>query len=453
MDLKDILAIAWKRKLTIAIATIFAVAIAAVIAFTATKQYESTETLALSPNVKLASGQVGANSLSVVMPTYGLYAESASNKTAAATILGHPLTASVSSSTTAGTGILQIIAKSPVPADAQQTASAVSEAFVGYLGTKNPLVATVAAPAQLPTSPVSPRKSLILGGGLILGLAVGFALALALNHWFDRVSTATEVSAATGLTCLGLIPHKDALRAGGPRSLVWGDDPELFALQEAIRSLRTTLQLSLDAENRILQVTSPTPGDGKSTIAANLAVAIASVGIPTTLIDADFWAPRQHLIFGISNARGLSGIMKEGRETRPPLQRTAFRNLRVLTTGPLPNNPTELIAAGIESVLERVRKVGRIIVIDTPPVLAVSDSRLIAAQADSVLLVARAGQTKAPVLRSAVEQLQLAQSHVAGVVLNGVAKLPAEQAPYGSYYMRPRQPLVLADDRTSRADA
>lgn len=453
MDLKDIIAIAWRRRLAIVLTTVVAVAVAAGYAFTATKQYRSSETIVLTPNVKYQSGQVGANSLATLLPTYGAVAESPTTKQAAGAILGHPLRASISSSTTAGTGILEIRAESPSPSDAQQAASAVSRAFIQRLGTRQVLVAQVVAPAVLPTAPVAPRKSLIIGVGVLLGIALGLTLALVLDRWLDRVTDAGDVTAATGLSCLGQIPQNRALRGGGPHSLVWGDEPSLFPLQEAMRSLRTTLQISMDGEGHVVQVTSPAPGDGKSTVAANLAVAIASLGIKTTLIDADFWAPRQHLIFSVSNASGLSRAMALTRsDAQLPAQRTPFRDLRVVTTGPLPSNPTELIAAGIESVLERARKLGPVVILDTPPALGISDARLIAAQADSVLLVARAGQTKASVLRLAVEQLQLAQSHVAGVVLNGVAKLPAAQALYGGYYMPPAQGLAVAQGRSSSSE-
>jgi succinoglycan biosynthesis transport protein ExoP len=440
MDLKDIIAIAWRRRLTIVLVLVAAIVASAGIAFTRTKQYQSTETLVMTPNTKFQAGQVGANSLQTLLPTYGAIAQASTTKNGGAALLGHPLHATITSSTTAGTGILKIIATSPSPTAALQAAQAVSNAFDAAIGTKEVLISQVVGAATLPTAPVSPRKSLIIGAGVILGLALGFALALVLDRWFDRVSTAAEVTAATGLTCLGLVPRSNALRGGGPNSLMWEDDPEYFRLQEAMRALRTTLQLSMDGEHEVIQVTSPSPGDGKSTVAANLAIAIGSLGIPTTLIDADFWAPRQHLIFSLSNARGLSTLMAGDRdEPRPPLQRTKYLDLRVLTSGPLPSNPTEMIAANIESVLDRVRKVGRVIVIDTPPVLAISDARLIAAQADSVLVVAKAGHTKSAVLKFAVEQLQLAQSHITGVVLNGVQKLPSDQVPSGGYYMRPGQ--------------
>ena len=454
MDLTDIIAIAWRRRLTIAVVAIVAIVVSAGVALTRTKEYESTQTLALFPNVKYQSGQVGANSITTLLPTYATVADSPANKATAASLLGHPLNATVSSATTAGTGILKISATSADPQAAASAAGAVSQAFDQTLGTKAVLVAQTVGQATVPTAPVSPNKTLIIGAGVILGLALGLALALVLDRWFDKVSSPEEVTAATGLACLGMIPLNRALRAGGASSLVWGDDPDLFRLQEAMRSLRTTMQLSMDVEDQVLQVTSPSPGDGKSTVSANLAVAIASVGIPTTIIDADFWAPRQHLIFGISNARGLSGAIAADSADAPlPLQRTAFRNLAVLPSGPLPNNPTELIAAGMESVLDRLRKLGRVIVIDSPPALSVSDARLIAAQADSVVIVASAGQTKASILRLAVEQLQLAQSNVAGIVLNGVRKTPAERVATGSYYMRPGQSVEVAGHGASSSDA
>lgn len=440
MDLKDLIAIAWKRRLIVIITIVAAVGAAAALAVTRTNQYQSTETIALTPNLAKGGGVVGANSLETLLPTYALVVQAANTQTAAVAALGHPLDATISAGTTAGTGILRITATSADPHAAASAAQAVSTAFINSKTVVQQPVLTlqVVADAQVPTAPSSPNRPLIVGIGLILGIALGFALALVTDRWFDRVSTEEDVTAATGLAGLGYIPLNSALRGGGAKSLVWNDDPALFRMQEAMRSLRTTLQLSLDDDAQVLQITSPSPGDGKSTVSANLAIAIAKTGMQVTLVDADFWAPRQHLIFGLSNARGLSTLMRgDMTKDRPALQRTNIHNLSVLTTGPLPDNPTEMLAAGIETTIERLRGLGRLIVIDTPPILAVSDTRLIASQADSVVVVVAAGKRKSSVLRAAVEQLRATQSHVAGVVLNGVKKAPGEAPVYGNYYMRP----------------
>jgi capsular exopolysaccharide synthesis family protein len=213
-------------------------------------------------------------------------------------------------------------------------------------------------------------------------------------------------------------------------------------MQEAVRALRTSLQFSMRSTHDVIQITSSSQGEGKSTIAANLAVAMAGVGHPVLLVDADFRAPRQHSIFGLLNGQGLSTMMSmSGEDLDVPIQATAFKNLGVLTSGPLPPNPTEVMASRIESAIARLRELEWAIIIDTPPVLPVSDARLVAPKADLVLLVAVAGRTKPANLRTTVEQLLVTQATLAGVVLNQ-AKETSMYEGYG--YYRALEPIEFA---------
>jgi succinoglycan biosynthesis transport protein ExoP len=450
MDLRDIIAIAWKRKLTVIIVALAALAAAAAFAYSRTEQYQATTTLAMTPNVGRGQGFVASDDLATLLSTYAAIVQSSTTKGHAARILGHPLDASISASTTAGTGILQISATSPNPARAAAASRALSEAFTAQIATKNQLlVVQVVGPPTIPTSPVAPHPPLILASGLLLGLGLGLALAFTLERWFDRVETVQDVSDATALSTLGYLPRNRALRHGGRSSLIW-DNPELLRMQESVRALRTNLQFATKSEHEVIQITSPSPGDGKSTVAANLAVAIASVGVPTLLVDADLRAPRQHEIFGVRNDRGLSTAMARRMQTSGlPIQKTEFKNLRVLPSGPIPPGPTELMAAQVEPLIEQLRELSVMVVIDTPPVLAVSDSRLVAPEVDLVLLVAAAGRTRAATLRAALQHLQMAHSKVAGVVLNRTREADGVYGGYGRYggrYQRVHEPVELADE-------
>ena len=212
-----------------------------------------------------------------------------------------------------------------------------------------------------------------------------------LERWFDRVETVEDVTEATSLPTLGYLPRDRSLRHGGRSSLIW-DNPELFRMQEAVRALRTNLQFSMNSDHDLVQITSPSAGEGKSTVAANLAVAIAGVGLQTLLVDADFRAPRQHVIFDLPNDEGLSTAMAAIGEGKPlAIQPSEFKNLSVLTSGPIPPSPTEMMAARIEQTVNRLRELGSIVVIDTPPILPVSDARLVAPEVDRVLLIAPRG--------------------------------------------------------------
>lgn len=435
MDLRDILAIAWKRRLTLALVVITAVAAAAAIAFTRTKRYQAQATLAMTPNVGKGQGFVASDDLATLLSTYGAIAQSTSNKNRAEEILGRRLNASVSSSTTAGTGILKISATSTSPTEAAADANALSLAFEHYIRNNGLLVVTQVDAPSVPTTPVQPRPPLIIAAGLVIGLGVGLALVLVLQRWFGRVETVEDVKEVTPVPVLGHIPRARGLRVRGPRQLVW-DDPDLIGLQEAIRTLRTSLQFSMDSNWGVLQVTSSSPGDGKSTVAANLAVAIAGVGIPTLLVDADFWAPCQHLIFEVPNHKGLSTMMSSpppksnGTDVLLPAIPTQFRNLTLLPSGPAPPGPTEMMHARIKATVRELRADRSFVVIDSPPILSVSDASLIAPHADGAIVVVNAGKTKAASLRQAIDRLLMAKGRLTGVVLNQTAE---SSGPTGYY--------------------
>jgi polysaccharide biosynthesis transport protein len=444
MELKQILAIAWKRKLTVIVVAVMAVVVAAVIAYTRTKEYQANATLAMTPNVQKGQGFVASDDLATLLSTYAAIVDSSTTKNLAAQILGHKLDATVSSSTTAGTGILQISATSTDPKEAAAAATALSQAFVSTIKNNNQLlVVQIVDPATVPTTPVAPRPPLIIAAGLFLGLGLGFALVIVLERWFDRIETVEDVTESTSLPTLGYLPRNRALRHGGRSSLIW-DNPELFRMQEAVRALRTNLQFSMTSDHDLVQITSPSAGEGKSTVAANLAVAIAGVGLPTLLVDADFRAPRQHIIFDLPNDEGLSTAMATIADGKPlAIQPSEFKNLSVLTSGPIPPSPTEVMAARIEHTINRLRELGSMVVIDTPPVLPVSDARLVAPEVDSVLMIATSGRTKSATLRSALEHLAMAQSNIVGVVLNQVRDTGTRYAGYGSYYNRAHEPVEL----------
>ncbi len=174
---------------------------------------------------------------------------------------------------------------------------------------------------------------------------------------------------------------------------------------EAYRVLRTNLQFAaVDRRMRTLTVTSPAPSEGKSITAANLAAALALADKRVVLLDADLRRPRQHRIFGLRNNIGLTtALVDEHPALDEILQQTTVQGLRVLTSGPLPPNPAELLGSTrMRELLAQLLAQADIVVIDTPPVTAVSDAAIISSQADGVLLVLDAGHTRREVARRAV---------------------------------------------------
>jgi non-specific protein-tyrosine kinase len=191
---------------------------------------------------------------------------------------------------------------------------------------------------------------------------------------------------------------------------------------EAYRTLRTNIQFSsLDAPLRTLLVTSSGPDEGKSTTLANLAVAMAQGEQQVILVDCDLRRPAQHIIFGLSNTAGLTNLFLEDAPPRELLQPTPQAGLRVLTSGPLPPNPAELVGSRkMERIVETLKGDADIVLFDTPPIIAVTDAAVLASKLDAVILVVRAGKAKRDLVRKARDLLQKVNARLLGVVLNDV---------------------------------
>jgi len=189
---------------------------------------------------------------------------------------------------------------------------------------------------------------------------------------------------------------------------------------EAYRTLRINLEFaSLDEPLRTLLVTSSGPGEGKSTALANLAVAMSDSDRAVILVDADLRRPNQHELFGLSNERGLSDMFRD--ETAfndPPFQSIPNSALKVLTSGPLPPIPSQLLAARkMDEVIARLVEQADVVLFDAPPVVAVTDASLLASKVDGVLLVVRAGNTRRDHVRAAKDRLEKVNARLVGAVL------------------------------------
>lgn len=209
--------------------------------------------------------------------------------------------------------------------------------------------------------------------------------------------------------------------------LVAAREPRSVAA-EAYRTLRTNIQFSsLDRDLHTLLVTSPSLGDGKSTVLANLAITMAEAGRRVIAVDCDLRRPGLHDLFGVRESPGLTSTILEG-DGDPPLQATAVPNLCVLSCGPLPPNPAELMASErMGGLIARLAAEADVVLIDSPPLGAVSDAAALAARVDGVLLVVSSGQTRRDAAQHAKEQVERVGGRLLGVVLNNVK---AERNPY-----------------------
>ena len=249
-------------------------------------------------------------------------------------------------------------------------------------------------PAPLPTAPIGPNKS----ATILLAAAIGFILAAAaaylLEYLDDTMKNPEDVQKALGLTTLGAVP---VIKLDDGSELVVVSQSQ-SPVSEAYRVLRTNLQFAAVGRTLdTLMVTSPGPGEGKSMTTANLAAALAQGGRRVILVDGDLHRPRQHRVFGLRNNTGLTTalIANVAGSLDDMLQDTGVTGLRVLTSGPLPPNAAELLGSTrMHELLVELHTRADVVVIDSPPVTALSDAAVLAMQTDGVLLVLDAGKTR-----------------------------------------------------------
>ena len=217
------------------------------------------------------------------------------------------------------------------------------------------------------------------------------------------------------------------------RRLIVHDQPK-SPIAEAYRTLRTNIQYArVDGELKVLLFTSAGPGEGKSTVAANSAVALAQAGHRVVLVDCDLRKPVQHHVFKL-NKKGLTNCLVGESPVVELLQETEVPNLRVLTSGPIPPNPAELLgSARMDVALTALKEVVDYLVLDCPPVIAVTDACVLARKADGVFLVLDADQVRPEMAQKAKELLVNAQATIAGVILNR-AEIESEHSYYYYYY-------------------
>lgn len=191
-------------------------------------------------------------------------------------------------------------------------------------------------------------------------------------------------------------------------------------MAEMYRILRTNVQFaSVDKNVKTILITSPGPNEGKSFTAANLAVAFAQSGQSVILVDCDLRKPCQHKIWELENMRGLSNIIIENEEIGGYLQQTPVDNLKIITTGPIPPNPSEiLVSQKMSNLISNLRSYADVILLDTPPVVAVTDTALLAPQVDGVILVIGSGIAKIETSQRAKEMLINGKARILGTVLN-----------------------------------
>lgn len=222
----------------------------------------------------------------------------------------------------------------------------------------------------------------------------------------------------------------------GPSPMIITHNDPTAAASEAFRVLRTNLQfMGLDKPLKSLLVTSATPGEGKTTTIVNLAVAFAQTGARVCLVDADLRRPMVAKTLGVTNWSGLTTLLVNKDRTESYLQDTAIPGLTVLTSGPIPPNPAEILGSNrMSKLLEDLEAQFDMVLVDTPPVLAVTDAAVLAPKVNGVVLVVRAGQVARQQALRAKEALEAVKANVLGAVLGAVQPEGREGYYYYYYY-------------------
>lgn len=308
----------------------------------------------------------------------------------------------------------------------------------------------VVATAFVPKEPVSPTPArdaaLALAAGLVLGLAAAFLR----DYTDDTLRTKEDLDAATGgIPVLGIIPAIDEWRDRKTALLETVSHPN-SAASEAYRGLRTSIEfVAVDQKVDVIHVTSSTSGEGKSTTSANLAVTLARAGKRVILIDCDLRRPRLHHFFGMDNGVGFTSVVLGSSRIEDALQTVpGVPGLLVLPSGPPPPNPSELLSTKtVRTKLESLARSSDYVVIDSPPLLPVSDSVVLSSLADITLLVVTARTTARRSLHRSIEMLQQVDAPLEGLVFNGVGSEGTYGYGYGYGY------TAYAPSRSERAAA
>ncbi len=294
-------------------------------------------------------------------------------------------------------------------------------------------------PAVPAAAPTLKPKSTIMITAFIVGALAGVLLAFLLESLDTGLNSIADLEGVTGLPSLAVVPKFKPFGGDAGRVLTTAEQ-NLYVLSspksqfsEALRSLRTSLLLSAGKRPKYLLFTSATPSEGKTTVSTNMACLLAQGGTPVLLIDADMRRPNVHPKFGLTSKIGLSTFLSGGSTFEEVLQRIPeVPSLDIIASGPVPPFPSELLSSPtMTSMIENAKETYEYVIIDSPPVLSVTDGVILAGGADAVVLVVRFGTSSKHIVRRARDVLQRANARITGVVLNAVDLASPE---YKSYY-------------------
>ncbi len=443
MDVRTVLGLLRRRWLALAICVVAGLAGAGVVTTRAESQYRSSARLFVNiPRAGSVAEQVQGVQLTVQL--LQSYAQIATSRTAAekmAALLGEAdvdvLRSRVSATPQAETLLIDVVAVDPDPQQAARVANVAAAVLIETIDDlekdkATPVTAQVIDRATPAGAAFSPRPKVNLAVGGVLGILVGLLLALALDALDRSIKTPAQATESFHTPLLAVTPRsRDVKERPVPEDV-------LSPVAEAFRTLRTAVRfVAPDRPLRTILVTSAVSGEGKTTTAVNLAVALAQSGERVVLVDADLRRARLGDLLGLESGVGLTGVITR----RVPMDDAfqEWQEIRVLTSGVLPPNPSEMLGSeAMAGVIERLASACDVVVFDAPPVLPVTDAVVLATQVDGVVLVGRYGVTQKAQAAEARHRLEAVGANVVGSVLNAVP-MSAAAGYYEEYYGRKTQ--------------
>ncbi|TYQ15981.1 UNVERIFIED_CONTAM: capsular exopolysaccharide synthesis family protein [Acetivibrio alkalicellulosi] len=314
-----------------------------------------------------------------------------------------------------------------------ELANEIQELAAEIIEVKNVMVIDT---ASTPTSPIKPSKRMNVAVAGVLGLMLGVGLILLLEFIDHTFKKPDEIEKQLGLNVIGTIPKFSGGKRGKNKSknrkelekeylknLISKNDPKAAAT-EAFRELRTNLHyMNIDKEIKTIVFTSPSMGDGKSVTAANLAVTLAKAGKKVLIVDADLRKPKVHHYFGVKNNVGLTNILTDSKDSikNKAIENTDISNLDIITSGPVPPNPYEMLSSNkMHTFIDHVKTEYDVIIFDTPPVGQVTDAAILAGITDGTVLVIASASTRIDMARRACKALEGVSANIVGAVLTKI---------------------------------
>lgn len=325
----------------------------------------------------------------------------------------------------------------------------------------------MSAEAQVPVVPIGPQRNRNIFIAFLISLLGGIGLGFLLDYLDDSVRSSDDVGRHLGLPTLAMIPYQSGLERNKRRLLPGANgngattssamitlEDNRSAMAEAFRHLRTSLLFSnAGRPPKTILITSSQPAEGKTTTAINTAITLAQAGADVVLIDCDLRRPRLHSHFDLENTHGLTNYLSGDRKTENLLKSyAALPKLKIITSGPIPPNPTELLSSNeMKNLLQFLKGNYKHIVIDSPPAISFTDAAILSTLVDGVVLVAMVGKSSLHLMRRFKQRLGTIGARIYGVVLNGM-KSNSIGYDYYSYGYTHKYYNVTDDDSTPRME-